>query len=51
MCHHRTTEYKRLYEDRAHEDLPEWEMENETDEDTDAEDTDKSNPFAPVEAD
>jgi|GEM_PF-6319313 len=48
MCHHRTTEYEG---ERAHEDLPEWEMENETDERTDAEDTDKSNPFAPVETD
>ena len=50
MCHHRTTEYKRLYEDeRAHEDLPEWAVADETDED--AEDAEEPNPFAPAEAD
>jgi hypothetical protein len=30
MCHHRRTEYTRLYEDsEEHEDLPEWALEEE----------------------
>jgi hypothetical protein len=41
MCHHRTTEYTRLYED---EDLPEWAIEDETEAE---EADDEPEPFAP----
>lgn len=46
MCHHRRTEYTRLYEDSEHEDLPEWALDEE---DEDAE-TDEE-PLAPGAAD
>jgi hypothetical protein len=49
MCHHRTTEYTRLYEDvEEDEDLPEWAIEDETEvEEAD----DEPEPFAPGAAD
>jgi hypothetical protein len=48
MCHHRTTEYTRLYEDeRERADLPEWADEPE---ETDAAE-DEPEPFVPAEAD
>jgi hypothetical protein len=47
MCHHRTTEYTRLYEDeQEREDLPEWAIE-ESNDDTE----DEPEPFAPAGAD
>lgn len=48
MCHHRTTEYERLYEDETERaDLPEWAIEE-----TDADEAeDESEPFAPSVAD
>ena len=50
MCHHRTTEYTRLYEDeKEREDLPEWAIADETDADAEAED--EPEPFAPGAAD
>ncbi len=46
MCHHRRTEYTRLYEDSEHEDLLEWALEEE------ATESDKvPEPFAPGAAD
>jgi hypothetical protein len=47
MCHHRSTEYTRLYEDSEHEDIPEWALEEEED----AEADDEPEPFAPGTAD
>ena len=50
MCHHRTTEYKRLYEEsEEREDLPEWAIED-TDDATE-ETEDEPEPFAPGTAD
>ncbi len=47
MCHHRTPEYTRLYEDtEEREELPEWADEPE---ETDA--ADEPEPFAPAGAD
>lgn len=53
MCHHRTPEYTRLYEEsEEHEDLPEWAEEPE---EADADETegieDEPEPFAPGTAD
>ena len=48
MCHHRTTERTRLYEDGEHETLPEWAVEAD---DEGEEDDSEPEPFAPGTAD
>jgi hypothetical protein len=50
MCHHRTTDSTRLYEDDEHEDLPEWAIEADDDGETDDEESEPE-PFAPGTAD
>ncbi|WP_256685747.1 hypothetical protein [Halococcus qingdaonensis] len=49
MCHHRTTDSTRLYEDDEHEELPEWAIEG--DGETDDEEEDEPEPFTPGTAD